>query len=369
MTDFATKVIGWQRRHGRHDLPWQNTRDVYRIWLSEVMLQQTQVAAVIPYYRRFLRRFPRLKALAAAPLDDVLAVWSGLGYYARARNLHRAAQRIVTEHRGRFPRSFEAVLALPGVGRSTAAAICVFAFGDRHAILDGNVKRLMARCYGIAGYPGDAKTTARLWRRTEQLLPLRNVETYSQGLMDLGAAICVRGKPRCEVCPVAPDCVARRRGTIGRLPAPRPRKSLRQRRTHMLVLLHAGQVLLEKRAASGVWGGLWSLPEVASGTDIAALCAQRYGAQIATHAKLPTVAHGFTHFRLDIEPHCLGVARVAPRAAAPGARWLPLEDALSAAIPAPVRRILAALADSRIHSSPDDRRRGVSWYRFGRWPR
>jgi A/G-specific adenine glycosylase len=347
MIRFATKIVRWQQRHGRHDLPWQNTRDAYRIWLSEIMLQQTQVATVIPYYRRFLRRFPRLEALAAAPLDDVLAVWSGLGYYARARNLHRAAQQIVTEHRGRFPRSLEAVLALPGVGRSTAAAICVFAFGDRRAILDGNVKRLLARCFGIAGYPGEAKTAARLWRKTEQLLPLRDVERYSQGLMDLGATVCVRGKPRCEACPVAADCVARRRGTIGCLPAPRPRLARRQRRTHMLVLLHAGEVLLEKRAASGIWGGLWSLPEVASSADIAARCAQRYGAEIATHARLPTVAHGFTHFKLDIEPHCLGVARVAPRAAAPGAMWLPLEEALGAAIPAPVRRILAALAEKK----------------------
>jgi A/G-specific adenine glycosylase len=344
MTDFSAKVVRWQKKHGRHDLPWQNTRDAYRIWLSEIMLQQTQVATVIPYYRRFLRRFPGIKALAAAPLDDVLAVWSGLGYYSRARNMHRAAQQVVAQHRGRFPRDLEAVLALPGVGRSTAAAICVFAFGGRHAILDGNVKRVLARRFGIAGYPGDAATAARLWRKAGQLLPLRNVEPYTQGLMDLGAAVCTRGKPRCDMCPVAPDCVARRRGTIGRLPAPRPRKSLPLRRTRMLVLLHAGQVLLEKRATSGIWGGLLSLPEVASSADIAALCAQRYGADITTHEALPTVAHGFTHFKLDIEPRRLRVARVAPHAAAPGVIWLPLEEALSAAIPAPVRRILAALA-------------------------
>lgn len=344
MTDFSAKVVRWQKKHGRHDLPWQNTRSAYRIWLSEIMLQQTQVTTVIPYYRRFLRRFSGIKALAAAPLDDVLAVWSGLGYYSRARNLHRAAQQIIAQHHGRFPRDLEAVLALPGVGRSTAAAICVFAFGDRHAILDGNVKRLLARCFGIAGYPGDAATAARLWRKAGQLLPLRNVEPYTQGLMDLGAAVCTRGKPRCDMCPVAPDCVARRRGTIGRLPAPRPRKSLPLRRTRMLVLLHAGQVLLEKRATSGVWGGLWSLPEVALSADIAALCAQRYGAEITAHEALPTVAHGFTHFKLDIEPRRLGVGRVAPRVAAPGVIWLPLEEALGAAIPAPVRRILAALA-------------------------
>ena len=344
MTDFSTRVIRWQKKHGRHDLPWQNTRNAYRIWLSEIMLQQTQVATVIPYYRRFLRRFPGIKALAAAPLDDVLAVWSGLGYYSRARNLHRAAQQIIAQHRGRLPRDPEAVLALPGIGRSTAAAICVFAFGDRHAILDGNVKRLLARCFGIAGYPGDAGTAARLWRKAGQLLPLRNVEPYTQGLMDLGAAVCTRGKPRCDVCPVAPDCVARRRGIIGELPAPRPRKRLPQRRAQMLVLLHAGQVLLEKRATSGIWGGLWSLPEVAPNADVITLCAQRYGAEVATSVALPTVAHGFTHFKLDIEPRRLGVARVAPRAAAPGVMWLPLEEALGAAIPAPVRRILAALA-------------------------
>jgi A/G-specific adenine glycosylase len=343
MTDFATKVIRWQKKHGRHGLPWQNTRNAYRIWLSEVMLQQTQVATVIPYYRRFLRRFPSIKALAAGPLDDVLAVWSGLGYYSRARNLHRAAQEIVAQHRGRFPRDFEAVLALPGIGRSTAAAISVFAFGDRRAILDGNVKRLLARRFGIAGYPGDANTAARLWRKTERLLPLRNVESYTQGLMDLGAAVCRRGRPHCDVCPFTLECAARRRGTISRLPAPRPRKVLPQRRTQMLVLLHAGQVLLEKRAPSGIWGGLWSLPEIASSADVAALCAQRYGAEIATSVALPTIAHGFTHFKLDIEPQCLGVVRVVPRAAAPGVIWLPLEEALDAAIPAPVKRILTAL--------------------------
>ncbi len=343
MISFATKIIHWQRRHGRHDLPWQNTRNAYRIWLSEIMLQQTQVATVIPYYRRFLRRFADIKSLAAASLDEVLALWSGLGYYSRARNLHRAAQRIVAEHQGRFPRDFETVLALPGIGRSTAAAICVFAFGARHAILDGNVKRLFARRFGIAGYPGDAKTAARLWRIAERELPRRNVESYTQGLMDLGAAVCTRGKPRCDACPVAPECVALRCGMIGRVPAPRPRKALPQRRTQMLVLLHAGQVLLEKRAPSGIWGGMWSLPEVAPSADVAALCAQRYGAEVVTRAALPAVAHGFTHFKLDIEPQRLGVARVAPRAAAPGVMWLPLAEALGAAIPAPVRRILAGL--------------------------
>jgi len=343
MSSFASKLIAWQKRHGRHDLPWQNTRNAYRIWLSEIMLQQTQVATVIPYYRRFLRLFPNLKSLAAARLDDVLAVWSGLGYYSRARNMHRAAQEIATRHKGRFPRDYETVLALPGIGRSTAAAICVFAFGARLAILDGNVKRLFARRFGIGGHAGDAKTAARLWRTAEQQLPQRDVESYTQGLMDLGATVCTRGKPRCDTCPVAAECVALRLGSVSRLPAPRSRKALPQRRTQMLVLLHAGQVLLEKRAPSGIWGGMWSLPEVAPGANVPALCAQRYGAEVATRKALPTIAHGFTHFKLDIESQRLGVVRVAPHAAAPGVLWLPLEEALGAAIPAPVRSILAGL--------------------------
>ena len=334
----------WQKQHGRHDLPWQKTRNAYHIWLSEIMLQQTQVATVIPYYQRFCTRFPDLESLAAASQDDVLTLWSGLGYYSRARNLHRAAQMIVAEHAGRLPRDFEALLALPGIGRSTAAAISVFAFGTRHAILDGNVKRLFARHLGIAGYPGAAKVAANLWRATGQRLPSRNVEAYTQGLMDLGATVCTRTRPRCTACPLASDCVALRLDAINRFPAPRPCKPLPLRHTRMLVLLHARQVLLEKRAPAGIWGGMWSLPEVALDTNVAALCAHRYGAEVAALEVMPTVAHGFTHFKLDIAPHKLVVTRVAPRAAAPGVMWLPVADALGAAIPAPVRRILAAIA-------------------------
>ena len=251
---FSAKVVRWQKKHGRHDLPWQNTRDAYRIWLSEIMLLQTQVATVIPYFQRFLGRFPTIDALASAALDDVLTLWSGLGYYSRARNLHRAAQLVVAEHAGHLPPDFATLLALPGIGRSTAAAICVFAYGFRHAILDGNVKRLFARRFGIKGYPGDAKVTDALWRETARQLPSRNIESYTQGLMDLGATVCTRGKPRCDACPVAPDCVALRRNAVKDFPAPRPRKLLPQRSTRMLVLLHAQQVLLESvhRPASGV---------------------------------------------------------------------------------------------------------------------
>ncbi len=307
------------------------------------MLQQTQVATVIPYYRRFMARFPDVRTLAAAALDEVLTHWSGLGYYSRARNLHRAAQAIVNDHGGRFPRDVEAVLALPGIGRSTAAAICVFAFRQRHAILDGNVKRVLARHFGIAGYPGDKRVADALWRKAARLLPVRAIAAYTQGLMDLGAGVCTRARPRCAMCPVSASCVARRRGLTAELPARRPRKALPHRKTVMLVLRRAGEILLEKRPAAGIWGGLWCFPEVAAGEDIAALCTRRFGAQVSALAPLPLLEHGFTHFRLSILPQPLRVTRLAPRAAEPGCIWLTPEDARRAAVPVPVRRILDGL--------------------------
>jgi A/G-specific adenine glycosylase len=343
MSDFARRLIAWQKRHGRHDLPWQDTRDSYRIWVSEIMLQQTQVTAVIPYYRRFLASFPDVAALAGALPDEVLAHWSGLGYYSRARNLHEAAQIIVREHGGRFPVDYAALLTLPGIGRSTAAAISVFASGARRAILDGNVKRVLARYFAVEGYPGEKRVEDDLWRRAEALLPKRGIEAYTQGLMDLGALVCVRGRPHCDVCPVRSDCVAASRGLTARLPAPRPKKTLPHRTTVMLVLQRAGEVLLEKRPPSGVWGGLWSFPEVAPEEDAVAICAKRYGAHVVPLPALPVVEHGFTHFRLSITPQLLRVSALAPRAAEPGHVWLPLPEARTAAIPAPVRRILAGL--------------------------
>jgi A/G-specific adenine glycosylase len=204
---LATRLTAWQKRHGRHDLPWQNTRDPYAIWVSEIMLQQTQVMTVIPYYQRFLKDFPDISTLAAASQDEVLAHWSGLGYYSRARNMHQAAQIVAREYGEKFPDEYEQVLELPGIGRSTAAAICVFAFGARHAILDGNVKRVLTRYFGIDGYPGDKRIADDLWSRAEMLLPRRNVEAYTQGLMDLGAGVCVRRRPHCESCPLIVDCV------------------------------------------------------------------------------------------------------------------------------------------------------------------
>ncbi len=343
MKTFAAKLIAWQKRRGRHDLPWQNTRDPYAIWVSEIMLQQTQVMTVIPYYQRFMDRFPDVATLAASEPDKVLACWSGLGYYSRARNLHRAARIVAQNHAGKFPSDFEQALQLPGIGRSTAAAICVFAFGGRFAILDGNVKRVLTRCFGVEGYPGDKRVEDALWRKAEELLPRKSIETYIQGLMDLGAGVCVRRQPRCAACPLRNDCVAHRRGLTDRLPMPKPKKTLPRKKTVMLVLQHAGEVLLEKRPDTGIWGGLWCFPEIAQSEDIERICAQRFGARVVMLKPLPVLKHGFTHFHLSITPQQLRVTALAPRAAEPGHIWLPLEEARTAAIPTPVRRILARL--------------------------
>jgi A/G-specific adenine glycosylase len=347
MSAFAQRVIAWQQRSGRHNLPWQRDGDAYRVWLSEIMLQQTQVAAVVPYFERFVARFASLRALARADEDSVLQLWSGLGYYARARNLHRAARLIVERHGGQFPRRFEDISALPGVGRSTAGAIAVFAFGGRHPILDGNVKRVFARHFGIDGYPGSKAVQDALWARAEAELPRQAVRGYTQGLMDLGATLCTRARPRCGDCPLTQDCIALRQNRVAQLPAPRPRKALPQRATRMLLLVHGGEVLLEKRPSAGVWGGLWCLPELSEQGDAALAARTRFGALIGRSQVLPTVAHGFTHFRLDIHPLLCEVRAIEPRAQCPGSLWLPLEEALGAPIPAPVRAILGAAREQR----------------------
>jgi A/G-specific adenine glycosylase len=345
--DFAVRVVAWQREHGRHDLPWQNTRDAYAIWVSEIMLQQTQVATVVPYYQRFMASFPTVRALADASADDVLGHWSGLGYYSRARNLHRAAIIVRDGYGGRFPETIEEVAALPGIGRSTAAAILVFSCGARHAILDGNVKRLLARHRAVHGFPGEARVAKALWSHADRLLPPADVEAYTQGLMDLGATVCVRRSARCGECPVSADCVARRERLVESLPSPRPRKTLPQRETVMLVLARGDEVLLEKRPDAGIWGGLWSFPEVAPGENAAALSLQRYGVAIGAAQDLPRVDHGFTHFRLTIAPQRLEVTALEPRAGETRWQWLALARAAEAPIPAPVRTIIARLAGGR----------------------
>ena len=309
---FAEKLVAWQRRHGRRGLPWQGTRDPYRIWLSEVMLQQTQVSTVIPYFEKFISKYRSVEALAAASEDEVLRLWAGLGYYARGRNLHRAARQIAASG---FPESSLELQKLPGVGRSTAAAIAAFAFGERAAILDGNVKRVLSRVYGI-------EKTERLWAQAERLLPKRGIEAYTQALMDLGATICTR-TPSCGGCPVKSRCVARKTGRIAELPAPRPRKPLPLRETTWFVYRHGGKVLLERRPSPGIWGGLWCFPEkkILPGKP----------------KPLPVIEHGFTHFRLRIRP-LLHEAK-----AQAGGLWSDIDDALAAAIPTPVKKLLQDL--------------------------
>ena len=334
MPDFAQKLVQWQRRHGRHGLPWQGTRDPYHIWLSEIMLQQTQVAAVVPYYQRFLARFPDIAALAGASEDEVLRLWSGLGYYARGRNLLRAATEVIEA--GRFPDTLEQIHALPGVGPSTAAAIAVFAFGRRAAILDGNVKRVLARCFGIEGEKPQRQLAQRL-------LPERGIEIYTQALMDLGATVCTRAKPACGRCPVARHCVARREGRIEELPAARKRMPLPLKRSTWLVLLHKGSVLLERRPSTGIWGGLWVFPELVSGLP-EAFCRKVLGCEVKQSQRLPEIEHGFTHFRLNIQPIRCSVRKILPRAEAPGRIWLDVAEAARAAVPAPVRKLLLGIA-------------------------
>ncbi len=341
MQDFASRLIAWQRAHGRHDLPWQ-VSDPYAVWVSEIMLQQTQVETVIPYYRRFLARFPDLVTLAAAPPDDLLELWSGLGYYARARHMQAAAKTIVSDHGGSFPRHIEAIESLPGVGRTTAAAIAAFAYGERRAILDGNVRRLFCRLFGVEGWPGERAVEQRLWGLADSLLPATDIEAYTQGLMDFGATLCRRGRPACGRCPFSDDCVARRSGRQAELPAARPRKALPERATTMLLLHHDGEILLEKRPAVGLWGGLWSLPECANAARIATQ-ARRLGYEPIATRRLPALRHAFSHFRLTIDPWRIDVDRP-PRVESPGQKWMSVAGAMQAALPAPIRRILEGWA-------------------------
>lgn len=342
MSDFASRIVRWQRRHGRHGLPWQGTRDAYRIWLSEVMLQQTQVATVRGYYERFLARFPDVASLAAAPIEDVMRLWSGLGYYARGRNLHRAAREIVARHHGRFPLDIEAVAALPGVGPSTAAAIVAFATGEPHAILDGNVKRVLARHGGVGGAPDRADVLARLWQLARSRLPRTGVEAYTQGLMDLGATVCTRAAPACGRCPVADDCTALREGRIDELPGRKSRKAAPLRKAAWLVLECDGAVLVERRPASGLWGGLWCLPQSEEGMDPHAWAiACTAGAPVTD--EMPPLRHAFTHFTLEATP--LRVRLPGPCPAPVGERrWLPLLKVAGEALPTPVRKLLEGLA-------------------------
>ena len=376
---IAPRLLAWFDAHGRHDLPWQLERTPYTVWVSEVMLQQTQVATVVPFYLRFVARFPTVAALAAASLDEVLRLWSGLGYYARGRNLWNAARAVVAQHGGSVPESFDELLALPGIGRSTAGAILAQACGQRWPILDGNVKRVLARYHAVAGWPGAPRVERELWAHAEahtphervadytqaimdlgatlctrtrpactvcplaeRHTPNERVADYTQAIMDLGATLCTRARPACMVCPLALDCAACRAGTQAKYPAPRPKRARARRSVTVLVVEDPdGRVLLERRPAQGIWGGLYSLPELPADDSAEAWCQRALGARVAARRALATIEHSFTHFDLDLTPQLLTLA-AEPAAVMDRPDWLWYKPgtALTVGVPAPVAALL-----------------------------
>ncbi len=352
---FSRRVLDWFDRHGRKHLPWQLQVSPYRVWVSEIMLQQTQVQTVIPYYERFMQRFPDLRALADAPLDDVLHHWSGLGYYARARNLHRAAGIVRDQFNGEFPRDFDAVTRLPGIGRSTAGAILSLACRQRFAILDGNVKRVLARFYAVDGWPGKSAVLKQLWDLSETLTPHERVAEFNQAMMDLGATVCTRARPACADCPLRDDCRAHATGLQSRYPQPKPRAPLPQRQTHMLLLVSEQTAYLERRPAQGIWGGLWSFPEFDSREALLALCDARAldSAGLETQAPL---GHTFSHFHLTITPHRLRVKNPVFSVMEGTGRWYTLGRAEAVGLAAPVQRLLGRLQPK----TNEDRQHGAN---------
>lgn len=348
MSDFSNRLIVWQKQYGRHDLPWQNTTDPYAIWVSEIMLQQTQVSAVIGYYQRFMARFLTIEALANATQDEVLQHWSGLGYYSRARNLHSTAQTIMDEHGGLFPQDFDTIQTLSGIGRSTAAAIVSFAFNQVQTILDGNVKRVLARHFAIAGWPGNQQIEKQLWSLAESLLPEENMVAYTQGLMDLGATLCTRSKPQCSICPLNSSCEAYKQNRVTELPTPKPKKSIPEKHTTMLILMQGHDVLLEKRPTTGIWGGLWSFPETENIENLLTHARDKFGVDVKIEKPLSLLTHTFTHFKLHIQPQPLQVLKQSAQVRESGLLWLSIDDAIGAAIPTPVRKILQSLGDNKV---------------------
>jgi len=346
LTSFSQRLLAWFDDHGRKDLPWQQARDAYRIWVSEIMLQQTQVQTVIPYFERFVQRFPDVESLANASLDDVLQHWSGLGYYARARNLHRAAQMLRDDFGGTFPDTLEAVTGLPGIGRSTAGAILSLAFDQRHAILDGNVKRVLARHEAIEGWPGTTAVAQRLWDVAERNTPHGRTAAYTQAIMDLGATLCTRSKPACERCPVAADCTAHAQGTVTRFPGRRPKKDKPLRATTMVIARYDGQVYLERRPEAGIWGGLWSLPEL-DGISVETWCTQKLDAEASSTDAWETLRHSFSHYDLDIQPIVVRVEAPLSKVADSGdATWHRLGHSLPGGVAAPVNKLLEKLQNA-----------------------
>ncbi|BFM49684.1 A/G-specific adenine glycosylase [Marinomonas sp. THO17] len=339
---FAPRVLAWFDEHGRKNLPWQQNKTPYRVWISEIMLQQTQVTTVIPYYHKFMTSFPTVEALAAAQQDEVLAHWSGLGYYARARNMHKAAKMLVDEFDGEFPASLEAVCELPGIGRSTAAAILSISRGTQTAILDGNVKRVLARFHAVPTWPGEKKTEQAMWELAQAYMPSERCGDYTQAMMDLGATLCTRSKPQCLLCPVQDDCLGRRSEDPTQYPVRKPKKAIKpEKATQMLVMINsAGNILLEKRPATGIWGGLWSLPELASDESVYMHAEQRFVTKLSSVTPLSSFRHTFSHYHLDISPSLVSCDEVNLVAEGDKYQWFTLSQALALGLPAPVRKIL-----------------------------
>jgi A/G-specific adenine glycosylase len=344
MSDFPSRVLRWYQEHGRRDLPWQQ-KDAYCVWVSEIMLQQTQVQTVIPYFARFMQSFPGVVALADATLDAVLDHWSGLGYYARARNLHNAARIVRDEHDGAFPQHFDAVAVLPGIGRSTAGAIMALAYDKRYPILDGNVKRVLARHGTIAGWPGKTDVARALWQAAEENTPKSGVRDYTQAMMDLGATVCTRSRPRCDACPVRTDCAALATGTIDRYPGRKAKKAKPLKQTTMVMAVSNGSIYLERRPPAGIWGGLWSLPEL-SDEEVGDWCRTTLADAGRSIESWGTLRHSFSHYDLDIQPVVVRIDATSRKVADnDDATWHSLDAAPPGGIAAPVQKLINTLKD------------------------
>ncbi|QKJ88582.1 Adenine DNA glycosylase [Paramixta manurensis] len=343
---FAQQVLDWYQRFGRKTLPWQQEKTPYKVWLSEVMLQQTQVATVIPYFERFMARFPTVADLAAAPLDEVLHLWTGLGYYARARNLHKAAKTVVDKHQGIFPENFDDVAALPGVGRSTAGAILSLSLGQHFPILDGNVKRVLARCYAIGGWPGKKEVEKQLWQRSEEVTPAVGVSQFNQAMMDLGALVCTRSKPKCEICPLSVGCVAHAHGSQALYPGKKPKQTLPERTGWLLLMQRGDGVWLEQRPPVGLWGGLFCFPQFVTEAELRHWLQARGIDATALH-QMTAFRHTFSHFHLDIVPMWLELPSGGAAMDDGAGLWYNLAQPPSVGLAAPVERLLRELRQPR----------------------
>jgi A/G-specific adenine glycosylase len=336
---FSACILNWYHRHGRHDLPWQKNKSLYRTWVSEIMLQQTQVATVIPYFKKFIKRFPTIKKLATASQDDVLLHWAGLGYYSRARNIHKASKIIVEQYKGVFPDQYENVLALPGIGPSTAGAVLAQALNQRHAILDGNVKRVLERHQAIEGWPGKKDVETKLWHWAKKYTPEKEVADYTQAIMDLGATVCTRSSPKCDICPVAQSCQGLKQNRVTELPSKKPKKIMPIRTRRLLVIRNKkGEYLMEKRPPLGIWGGLWSLPELVLEQQVVDEVEKKWHLTVTKQQDLAVFRHTFSHFHLDITP-CEVSVKTGGHRVADGDHYQWCADTSQLALAAPVSAI------------------------------